>query len=184
MDDDGAELRSGGSGRWARPAGRAVLLVTLALAWACGAPAGPEPRARVFASKEAAAQAVADAIASRDGARLTALAVSEREFRARVWPALPASRAEVGMPADYVWADTSAKSRGHLAQILQEHGGQPLAVERVSFSGPPVDYGAFRIHPKASLTVRQVSGARAVVRLFGSMMETDGGWTIFSYIVD
>ena len=159
-------------------------LLAVALVAGCTARAEPEPFTYAFASKEAAAQAVADALAARDGEHLLALAVTEREFKLRVWPALPASRADVGMPADYLWADTFTKSRGHLGQLLEAHGGKSLAIEQVAFAGPPVDYRGFRIHPKSVLLVRDAAGAVHEQRLFGSMLESAEGWKIFSYILD
>ena len=185
MDDDRAELRSM---RFTTFTGfmKSVGLVGLIIvtAGACAAQAEPEPYTYAFATKETAAQAVADALTSRDGDRLLAMAVTEREFRTRVWPALPASRPEVGMPADYLWADTLAKSRGHLAEILQTYGGRALTVQRVTFGGAAADYGSFRIHPKTSVTVRDEAGKTYWLRLLGSMIETNDGWKIFSYIVD
>jgi hypothetical protein len=178
MDDRGAELRFR---RW----GLRLALAGLVAASACRAQARPEESfTHTFASKEAAAQAVVDGLAGRDGERLLALAVTEREFTTRIWPALPASRAEVGMPAAYLWGDTSAKSRGHLAGILQAHGGQPFRVAAVRFSGAAADYGSFRVYPNATVSLEDAAGATFERRLFGSMIETADGWKVFSYIVD
>lgn len=135
-------------------------------------------------SKEAAARAVADAIAAGDVRRLEAIAISEAEFRNSIWPRLPASRPAVGMPVEYVWADTSTKSRGHLAQLLQTHGGRRFEVQSVSFGRPTIDYGDFRVHREARLTVRTTQGDLRTVRLFGSMIEAAGAWKVFSFIVD
>ena len=88
------------------------------------------------------------------------------------------------MPVDYLWAETSAKSRGHLARLLGEFGGQVLWVEAVSFGSAATDYGRFRTHAKTLLAARDSDGKTRTVRLFGSMLETHSGWKIFSYIVD
>ena len=155
-----------------------------AIAAACGDRAGAPPYAHTLPSKEAAARAVADALHARDSERLAALAISELEFRKHVWPRLPASRPEVGMPVDYVWADTSAKSRGYLGQLLAQHGGRRFTVDAVRVRGESTDYGAFRIHAKTALDVRDETGQAREVRLFGSLIETPAGWKVFSYIVD
>jgi hypothetical protein len=136
------------------------------------------------ATKEAAAQAVADALAARDVARLTSLAITDAEFRKNIYPALPASAPEVGMPVEYLWGDTNLKSRGQLAETLQEHGGRRLTVESVRFAGRSIDYDGFRVHSDTRVTVRGDAGQRREVRLFGSMIETSTGWKVYSYIVD
>jgi hypothetical protein len=153
---------------------------------ACDTPGGDAAPAwaHARASSDALARDVVNALAARDAATLEALAVSRSEFTASIWPELPASRPEVGMPAEYVWADTASKSRAHLARLLAESGGGPMTVEAVSFGGPSRNYGAFRIHPDARLTVRDESGHRSERRLFGSMIETAHGWKVYSYIVD
>lgn len=135
-------------------------------------------------SKEAVAGAVLDAIARRDAARLRALAVTEAEFRTRVWPELPASRPDVGMPIDYVWSDMAFKNRGYLSQLLAEQGGRRLTLEAVEFEGRTTDYGAFRVHAKTRLVVRDEAGARQTIRVFGSLLESGGAWKVFSYVVD
>jgi hypothetical protein len=161
-----------------------VLFTLSSLVAACGAAPPPEPYVGLSATKEAAAQAVVDGFAARDVDRLTSLAVTEVEFRKNIWPSLPASNPEVNMPVDYLWADTSMKSRGRLAQTLDEHGGRPMTVESVRFGGRPTEYDGFTIYPDTYLTVRDRAGATQEVRLFGSMMETTAGWKVFSYIVD
>ena len=125
-----------------------------------------------------------DALAARDVARLTSLAITEAEVRANIWPSLPASDPAVGMPVDYLWSDTNLKSRGDLAETLQTHGGQPLTVEAVRFAGGSTDYDGFRVHGDTRVTVRDAAGLSREVRLFGSMVETQSGWKVYSYVVD
>jgi hypothetical protein len=88
------------------------------------------------------------------------------------------------MPIDYLWADMSAKSRGHLARLLREFGGQALTVEAVTFRSVTTDYGPFRAHAKTQLAARDTNGNTRIVRLFGSMLESHSGWKIFSYVID
>ena len=160
------------------------VLVVAASASSCLEGSAAAGYTATFPTKEAAVAAVFDALAARDEARLTALPVTEREFKDLVWPALPASRPEVGVPVDYVWADTSLKGRGSLDRTLREHGGRRYRVEGVAFDGPAVNYGSFLIHRKTRVTVRDEQGRQAVVRAFGSMLEADGQWKVFSFVVD
>jgi hypothetical protein len=160
----------------------AVIVVVTAAA-GCRPLAGGVALRDGFPTKEAAAQAVLDAVWMRDEGRLLDLAIGEEEFRTIVWPRLPASHPDVGMPVDYLWRDTSGKSRARLAAVLREYGGQRFHLHAVSYGGPPTDYGTFRIHPKTVLTVAD-QNRRATMRLFGSMIEAGGRWKIYGFLVD
>ncbi len=145
---------------------------------------GSPPLDPVYPTKEALAQAVVDAMTARDVARLHELAVSRTEFTTHIWPQLPASKGGLGMPVEYAWADTEMKSRGYLAVTLADIGGQSWTVTAIAFGRPPADYGGFRIHPDAKLSMRNASGQLSERRLFGSMIETPTGWKLSSYIGD
>lgn len=156
----------------------------LCAAVACGRGQPPEPYENTFGNERAAAQAVTDALQARDTARLQSLVVTAAEFRKNIWPHLPASGPEVGMPVDYIWNDTAVRNHAGLAETMREYAGRKLVVEGVQFAGPTTDYGPFRLHRKATLTFRAGDGTPQTARLFGSMIETRDGWKVFSYIVD
>jgi hypothetical protein len=40
------------------------------------------------------------------------------------------------------------------------------------------------VHREAALTVRDPAGMEREIRVCGSMLEKDGGWKVFSYVVD
>jgi hypothetical protein len=135
-------------------------------------------------SKEAVAAAVLDALWQRDAGRLRALAVSETEFRKYVWPALPIARAGLGGSVDYWWVDHQTRSLGALGNTLKERGGQRFGLVAVTFTGPATDYGPFRVHREATLSVRDWQGSVLDLRFFGSMIESAHGWKVYSYIID
>lgn len=139
---------------------------------------------RTFESDEAVARAALDAVARNDAAALQAMALTKDEFDAIVWPTLPVSRPEVGMPRDYVWEDTATKSRGHLAQTLARFGGQRFELVRMEFRGETTDHGAYNVSRKSQLVVRDASGRERNLRLFGSVIRQGGRSKIYSYIVD
>jgi hypothetical protein len=151
------------------------------LASGCSRPTLGEP---TFESDEALARAVLDGIARKDGDGLLRLSVTEDEFEELVWPTLPVSRPEVGMPIAYVWQDTRSKSRNHLIQTLAKFGGQRYQLARLQFDGPTTDHGTYTVSRETSLFVRDDRGRERKLQLFGSIIRQQGRSKVFSYIVD
>ena len=158
----------------------AAVGVFAALAAACSA---PPPLADTSPSPEALARAVLEAVSTGDRAALEAMALSEAEFREHVWPELPAARPERNLPLSYVWGDLHQKSTQQMSVTLRKHGGKHYELVRLTFSDV-TPYAGFRIHRKATFRVRDASGQETDVRLCGSMIEQDGAWKVFSYVVE
>lgn len=159
------------------------VLLVLSLTGACARSAAPVPLVPSFPTREAAAQAVLDAVWTRDGAALGRLSISQTEFQKHIWPQLPASAPDVGMPVDRAWADHLMKDDGFRAQLIADHGGRRLTIESVTFGAPATTYGSMTIHPESRLVVLE-NGQRVPLRIFGSMIESGGRWKIYSFIVD
>lgn len=159
-----------------------VLGVLIASAACSPAPPPLEPR---FDSPEALARAVLDRYAAGDADGLRRLAVTEPEFRARVWPELPASRPERNLPFSYVWGDLKQKSDASLSSLLARHRGRRLELTGVRF-GAQTPYTSYVVHRDTVLTVRDAEsdGPPEEVRLSGSLIEQGGRWKVFSYVVD
>ncbi len=164
-----------------RFAGGLSSVLALALT-ACGAPE-EEPRlSSTFESPEALAQAVLEAVSKEDVETLKGLPLSKDEFRLYVWPKLPASRPERGVPLEYVWGDLSQKSRNAIAASYSRYKGRKLELVSIRFQDGKTDYESFVIHRKAILQVRDSeSGAEQTLALFGSVMEWKGKFKLFSY---
>ena len=159
-----------------------VLLAAL-LSPACSR-AKAAPLEHTFASPADLADAVLAVVARNDRQTLETLALSDREFRERVWPELPASRPERNLPLEYVWGDLRQKSQGHLRQSLGRHGGRRYALIDVKFLGETTFYPTFEVSRKAELRVRDEHGEEQVLRLFGSVLRSGSEYKIFSYVVD
>ena len=134
-----------------------------------------------FDSPESLARAVLDRFAAGDTEGLRRLAVTEQEFRQRVWPELPASRPERNLPFSYVWGDLSQKSGQSLQQLLAKHTGRAYTLASVRF-GATTPYETFTVHRDSVFVVR--GAEEPEVRLCGSMIEAAGRWKVFSYVVD
>jgi len=172
----------------ARRLSRVPVLAVLVLAAACGGSAagdaGPPPLHRTFDSPEALAEGVLAALADVDGATLEAMPLSELEFRTVVWPELPASRPDRGLPFDYVWGDLHQKSNNAMRRLIDRHGGKRYALVALAFGGETTPYETYRVHRETVLTVRDEAGEEEELALFGSILERDGAFKLFSYVVD
>jgi hypothetical protein len=135
-------------------------------------------------SPAALARAVLEALGRGDREALRRLALDEREFREIVWPELPASRPERNLPLEYVWTDLRTKSESALAQTLQVHGGKRYELLKVGFTGETSQYRSFLVQREALLELRDDSGRPQSLRLFGSVIQKDGRFKVFSYVVD
>jgi hypothetical protein len=162
-----------------------VLLAAAALLMVgCGMGAASPGLQHAAPSVDALASDVLHALARQDVTRLQALALTESEFRTLVWPGLPASRPEAGVPVEYAWNDLHTKSRSDLQQTLNALDGQRLALLSVRFTGRVSDYGTFRVFRDAVLEVRQADGTMRRLRVFGSVIEHEGRVKVFSYVTD
>lgn len=164
----------------------AVLLVGLVVVFATlnAARSRPGPLSGTFDSPDAVASAVIEAMATRDLGRLERLALSEAEFRGHVWPYLRVSRPEVNMPFALLWGQLQQTSRGYLRQTLATVDSESLELRDVRFAGESSTYGDVRVHRDTELVVGDPDGGERVVRLFGSLIEQDGRWKVFSYVAD
>ncbi len=174
-----------------RFAGGLFFLSALALAGCDPAPVEGEATelalnlSSTFDSPEALTRAVLEAFAKEDVETLKSLPLTKDEFRLYVWPKLPASRPERGVPFEYGWGDLHQKSRNSIAGNYSRYKGRTLELLSVGFQDGSTDYGTFTVHRKASLKVRdKVSGEELQVELFGSVMERKGKYKLFSYVTD
>ena len=142
------------------------------------------PLHRTFSSPEALGDAVLAALADRDADTLSRLALDELEFRTAVWPELPSSRPERGVPFDYAWGDLHQKSTNSLRRLLVRYGGERYELVAVAFAGETTPYRTYRVHRETVLDVRDEEGNDLTVSLFGSILERDGEFKLFSYVVD
>lgn len=150
-----------------------------------GALAGPEKPglSETLDSPEAVARAVLHGLDQGDRRALENLAVTADEFRDLVWPKLPASRPERNLPLDYVWKDLAAKSAANLgARLSGSKSG--LTLISLEFAGGVQDYGTFRVHRDTVLSLKDRDGRELRARLFGSAIESEGRFKVFSYVVD
>jgi hypothetical protein len=117
---------------------------------------------------------------------LKKLELRKEEFRLHVWPELPASRIEKNpLPFDYGWNDLHQKSTNCLRRTYAAYGGRKLTFLRIEFEDETTPYETFKVHRDARVVVRdEEKGETLRLDLFGSMMEKDGRFKLFSYVTD
>ncbi len=147
-----------------------------------GSPASPLSGG--YSSVDELAKSVIGAVERRDTAFLRAVALNEQEFREHVWPELPAARPERNLPFSYVWGDLRQKSAAGLALTLERHGGRRYTLVAVRYDGETTRYPSYVVHRESVLQVRDEAGQAVDLSLLGSVIQKDGVWKVFSFVVD
>ena len=163
------------------------MLIAACAAAGCGSgddDAPSSPLQHTFLSPAALSEAVLSALAAHDVDTLKSLALSETEFRTAVWPDLPSSRPERGVPFDYAWGDLHQKSSNALRRLATRHGGKRYELVGVRFAGETSPYRTYQVHRETILNLRDEQGNELSLALFGSILERDGEFKLFSFVVD
>jgi hypothetical protein len=166
-----------------------ILVISLAAVTSSGcgeqhADANTPSLENTFESPEEVSRAVLAALEAGDYETLRSYALSEDEFRLVVWPELPASRPERNVPRHYVWTDLNQKSTNRLRGLVVNRGGQRYELRQVGFKGETTRYETFNVHRDSIMVIQSEQGRVATVQFFGSMIERDGRYKLFSYNVD
>ncbi|HUG44798.1 MAG TPA: hypothetical protein VMN76_11225 [Acidobacteriota bacterium] len=117
-----------------------------------------------------------------DEAKLRQMALNKLEFKMYVWPHLPSSRPGTNLSADYVWEQMQPRTRAGFHRTFQDHGGRRYQLEGWSFKKGEKDYGGFVIHGDARISVFEENGEKRTLNLFGSVIEREGEFKIYSYV--
>jgi len=156
------------------------LILLVGLLSACGP---PRERFRgTHVSPEALTEEVLGALEAEDRPRLEGLALSREEFQLEVFPEMPVYG---NVPPDFAWSQLEARSHHGLSTALEAQGGRSWDLERIVFRGGRTVYQTFAVHREPMLHLRdRRTGERRVLPLFGSVLEHDGRYTLFSFNID
>ena len=161
------------------------LCLSLLLSVGCRA-VGSTPRPLLYAqpSAEALAQTVLEALAKRDDQTLKNLVLTKDEFCNYVWPELPSSKIN-NLTCDWVWRSFKPNDISGRKQILSVYGGKPYNLIRLRYAKGTTEYKSFKVHEDARVVVQDSGGGKEQeLKLFGSILEYDGQFKLFSYIID
>jgi hypothetical protein len=143
------------------------------------------PLSHTYDTPEALAKAFLDALQRQDVDALKQFGLSEDEFRHHVWPELPVAKLDKPLPFEYGWGDLHQKSMNSLSRTYAAYGGRKLTFIRLEFEDETTDYETFKVHRDARVVVvDEERNEEMRLDLFGSVMEKDGRFKLFSYVTD
>jgi hypothetical protein len=143
------------------------------------------PLSYTFDSPDSLAKEFLDALYRKDVEALESFALNEEEFRLHVWPELPVSQLKKPLPFEYGWADLHQKSINSLKRTYARYGGKKLTFIRLEFEDESTRYETYVVHRDARVVVKDEEAGREVrLDLFGSIMEKNGRFKLFSYVTD
>ena len=170
----------------ARRATALLLVATLGLlggAQACRTvSSAPRTLAAAEPSPDALARRFLDCLAKDDLEGMKALRVTEDEFCAYVFPELPASKLN-NVTCDWVWDQATLKSMAGMKRMLDGNHGRRYELVSLRFAATE-EHDTYRVLKSPVATLRDESGQVQEVRLFGSMLEMEGQYKLFSFVVD
>lgn len=137
------------------------------------------------ATLEGLGRSVLAALVRGDTAALASLRLTREEHDGIVWPELPASRAEVGFPADFAWTNIELRNRRSLARLLPVFRGLEPAFLGVQCRGGTRTFETFRVRTDC-WTLFTLPGREGPLeaRLFKDVLVRGGGHKIFRYYED
>ena len=162
---------------------RALVLLAIAALAGCGTSASS---VRILSNADPTPEALAarflDALSRDDLEAIKAMRLTEQEFCAYVFPELPSSKLP-NVHCDFVWSQATLNSMAGMTRMQKAHKAKRYELVSVRFAAVET-YDSYRVHKEPVVTVRDESGATTEARLFGSMLELDGQYKLFSFVVD
>jgi hypothetical protein len=135
------------------------------------------------ASIEELAGEFLEAMRNEDGQKVIDLALSREEFDRFVWPELPASRPGTNLTSEFVWGQLNMRSQADMKGTFNRNKGKYFELVEVQFKDGVDEYPSFRVHKDTRLVVKDEAGKKRILNLFGSVMELDGEYKIFSFVL-
>ena len=150
------------------------------------APPKPAGLRRLFNAKtspEELAKRFLETLAAGDEEAMRALRLTKQEFCQYVFPELESSRVP-NLSCDFAWRQATLRSEGGLYNLLPGQKEKHYELVSVRFAKGAQVYPTYTIHKEPWLLVRDVNGAQKEMRFFGSMLEMDGQFKLFSFVND
>jgi len=147
----------------------------------------PQPTPRVLINAQSSPEAVArhflKALAARDLTTMRSLRITKDEFCQLIFPQLPSSKIP-NLSCDFAWDQATLKSEGGLYDLLPRYAGKRYEMISLRFAKGTDSYHGYKVHKETHLIVKDERGEKRELRLFGSMLELDGQFKLFSFVID
>lgn len=185
----GAVVRFGFSSKGAVAHSAAALLIVLAslLTSACSTSVfsarGPRPLSNAAASPEELIIRLIDGTSRDDVPAIKDLRITKDEFCQYVWPELPGSKVP-NVSCDFAWDQATLKSLSGLTRLLDQHRGRKYEFISMRYPGAPETHESFVVHKAPTVSLRDEKGIVHEVRISGSILEMDGQFKLFSFVVE
>ncbi len=140
------------------------------------------PLASASASADELASRVLSGLASRDQKALADLVVTKDEFCTWVYPELPSSKVP-NVSCDFVWQTAMMNHEGGFREVLGAHNGKRYTLVSLRFEKGVQDYPSYRVYREPVVTVKDEASKTHEYRLFGPILEMDGQFKLFGYMV-
>lgn len=167
----------------ARAEAQAYLSATSTSPAAAAAKATPRRLANAQMSAEELSRNFLKALANEDRNFIESLRLSKEEFCQYVFPELPSSKMP-NVTCDFVWQQATLKSLSGLSEMYPKHKGKKYQFVALRFEKGTDSYPTYKVHKEAHLMVKDELGRQKELRLFGSMLEMDGKYKLFSFVID
>ena len=174
-------------GAAAHRAAALIVLLTTFVATGCGwsvfsAP-GPRPLSNAAASPEELIIRLIDATSRDDVPAIKNLRITKDEFCQYVWPELPGSKVP-NVSCDFAWDQATLKSLSGLTRLLDQHRGRKYEFISLRYPGAPEHHESIVVHKAPTVSLRDDKGIVHEVRISGSILEMDGQFKLFSFVVE
>jgi hypothetical protein len=159
--------------------GRLTVLLIIAAVSVFSATCVNSPLSNSFASPEALAEAVLQALEDEDRDALMALMVTRQEHQNLLWDQLPESN---HLPFDYARELNERNTGKAITAALDNYSGTEFEFISIEFTGESEVYEGFTLHFGAVLTVRRASdGVEGTLPILDVVLEYGGRWKLMNY---
>lgn len=123
-----------------------------------------------------------DKLKQQDREGIAALALNRDEFEQNVWPYLAASEPGTNMTVDFVWGQLNVRSRSSLASLSSRYAGRDYRLQSIRVTGGREEGDGFTLYRDVKLQLEETNGEQRELKLFGSVIEIEGCYKIFSFV--
>jgi hypothetical protein len=188
LHQSGAVVRTGTSSTKAAAHSAAALVVLLTLlVTGCGTSvfSAREPRqlSNAASSPEELMIRLIDATSRDDVPAIKNLRITKDEFCTYIWPELPGSKVP-NVSCDFAWDQATLKSLSGLTRMLDQHRGRKYEFISLRFPGAPEHHESIVVHKAPTVSLRDEKGIVHEIRISGSILEMDGQFKLFGFVVD